>query len=354
MSHGKLRVAVLKGNGIGPEITDATKTVLESTGIEFDWIDSLVAEEAIAAHGHPLPPETVRQLYEAKLCLKAPLIVNKLEGRVTCTQPDGSQMTYPSLNNAVRRELGLFVNQRPIKGYAGVSGQYADLDIVIMREVTEDIYIGYEYPIGDDAAQAIKLITRSAATKVAKYAFEYAVKQGRKKVTCLHKANVLNYTDGLFLRCFMEVAKEYPQISSDDMMIDAACYHIIRSPSKFDVIVAPNQYGDIFSDLAAGLVGSLGLAPGANIGDKACTFEASHGAAPDIAGQGIANPLALILSGAELLSTASYAKEAAAVRSAVDEVVRRRECLTPDLGGKATSTELTAAVAKAVKDILSR
>ncbi|KAK7212201.1 hypothetical protein V2G26_019379 [Clonostachys chloroleuca] len=349
-----MHIGVLKGNGIGPEITAATQYVLEATGLPLEWVDIAIADEAIAAHGHPLPPETVKQLRDVKLSIKAPLIVNKLQGRISCVQPGGTSQTYPSLNNAIRRELRLFVNPRPIRGFPGISGRHEKLDVIIMREVTEDVYIGHEHQIGDDiAAEAIKLTTRAAATKVAKYSFEYARKHGRKRVTCLHKANVLNFTDGLFLRCFQEVSNDYPEIEADDMMIDVACYTIVRDPLRFDVIVASNQYGDIFSDLAAGLVGSLGLAPGANIGDNASTFEASHGAAPDIAGKGIANPLALILSGAELLDAANQPKEAKAVRDAVRNVVQARTALTPDLGGSGTTDSLAAAVAAEVKKLLA-
>ncbi|OOQ81916.1 3-isopropylmalate dehydrogenase, chloroplastic [Penicillium brasilianum] len=338
-------IGILKGDGIGPEITRATQLVLEATGIPIEWKELSVGEEAIKISGHPLPLSTVRQLREVKYSIKAPFIVNKLEGRIRCTQPNGSEITYPSFNNAVRRELGLFVNPRPIKGFPGISGRYEKLDVVIMREITEDIYIGHEHMIGDDiAAEAIKLTTRAAATRVATYSFEYARQHGRKKVTCLHKANVLNYTDGLFLRCFGEVSKAYPDIEADDMMIDAACYTMCRDPTRFDVIVTANQYGDILSDLAAGLVGSLGLAPGMNIGDGIATFEACHGAAPDIAGKGIANPLALILSGAELLRMAGYEKEAKAVRDAVCAVVEAKVDLTPDLDGRGTTASVTAAV----------
>ena len=348
-----LHVGILKGNGIGLEITKATQRVLEATGVLFKWEDIPIAVEGIAAYGHPLAPQTVQRLREIGVNIKAPLIVNKLEGRITCVQPDGSELTYPSLNNAVRRELGLFVNPRPIRGFPGVSGRHEVMDLVVMREVTEDIYIGHEHKIGDDiAAEAIKLTTRAAATRVAKYSFDYARKLCRKRVTCLHKANVLNYTDGLFLRCFYEVAASYPEIQADDMMIDAACYTVVKDPARFDVICTANQYGDIFSDLAAGLAGSLGLAPGSNIGDGVAVFEASHGAAPDIAGKGIANPLALILSGAELLDYVGKQKEATAVRNAIRTVIESKTNLTPDLGGTGSTESLTDAVATEVMKLV--
>lgn len=231
-----MRIGVLKGNGIGPEITEATITVLNSTGLPLEWVYIPIAEEAIAKYGHPLPQETVQAIRESKFVIKAPLLVNKGEGRLTCVHPDGGEMTYPSLNNAIRRELSLFVNPRPIRGIPGVSGRYTDLDVVVMREITEDVYIGWEHRIGNTAATAIKLTTREAAIRVARFSFDYARKNGRKKVSCLHKANVLNYTDGLFLNCCREVAKDYPDIAFDDFMIDAACYTIVKQPEKFDVL----------------------------------------------------------------------------------------------------------------------
>jgi len=339
-----MHIGILKGNGIGPEITAATQRVLTATGRPFTWVDIPIADEAIALHGHPLPRETVEALKAVRVSLKGPLIVDKLQGRLTCVHRDGTEHTYPSLNNAIRRELALFVNPRPILGMGALSGRHAALDMVIMREITEDVYIGWEHQIGDYAAEAIKLTTRAASERVARYSFEFARQNGRKRVTCVHKANVLNYTDGLFLRCCREVAAQFPEIAFDDCMIDAACYHVVKNPARFDVVVASNQYGDIFSDLGAGLIGSLGLAPGANIGPDAAVFEASHGAAPDIAGRGIANPVALILSGALLLRHVGLPTEAARVEHAVREVVLAGEVLTPDLGGSATTEQVTDAI----------
>lgn len=340
-----MRIGFIEGNGIGPEITAATRCVLESTGIAIEWVEIPIADVALPKYGHPLPSAAVEMLANVKVSIKAPLIVNKLQGRITCRQPNGTELTYPSLNNAIRRECKHFVNPRPIKGYTGISGKHESMDIVVMREITEDIYIGHEHIIGDDlAAEAIKLVTRHAATKIARYSFDYARLNGRRRLTCLHKANVLNLTDGLFLRCFYEVAKEYQDLIADDMMIDAACYTIVKDPMRFDIVVSPNQYGDIFSDLAAGLAGSLGLAPGANIGETMSMFEASHGAAPDIAGKGIANPIALVLSGALLLESVGRTSEASWVRHAVANVLSCPSNLTGDLGGKATTQQLTKAI----------
>lgn len=349
-----LRIGVIPGDGIGPEIAKATQCVLEATGIPITWEYIEVGEEATKKRGHALPPSTVAQLKAVRNVIKAPLVVNKLQGRISCAQPDGSINTYPSLNNAIRRELDLFVNPRIIKGFRGVSGKYESLDIAIMREITEDVYFGHEHRIGNDvAAEAVKLTTRAAALKVSEYAFQYAQRHGRKHVTCLHKANVLGLTDGLFLRCFWEVSQKYPDIHADDMMIDAACYTVILKPERFDVVVTSNQYGDIFSDLVAGLAGSLGLAAGVNIGDAVSTFEACHGAAPDIANQGIANPVALILSASNLLEAEGYKREASAIYQATGIIMESKDALTPDLGGLGTTDGLAEAIAVKVKGILN-
>lgn len=343
-----MKLGVLEGNGIGPEITQATKHILEATGLPLEWVHIPIAEEAVQKYGHPLPQETVKALRDVKVSLKAPLLVDKMQGRITCVHDDGSEHTYPSLNNAIRRELELFVNPRPVRGIPNLSGKYENLDVVVMREITEDVYIGWEHKIGRHAAQAIKLTTREAATRVAKYSFEYARMNNRKKVTCFHKANVLNYTDGLFLECFREVAQLYPEIEADDFMIDAACYTAVKMPEKFDVVVAANQYGDIFSDLAAGLAGSLGLGAGANIGEYASTFEACHGAAPDIAGKGCANPVALTLSGALMLRHVGHPVEAEKVERMVREVLAEGKFRTPDLGGAASTMQLADEIAKRI------
>jgi isocitrate dehydrogenase (NAD+) len=348
------RIGVLKGNGIGPEITEATKLVLEATGLPFEWVDIPIAEEAVKRYSHPLPREVIQMLKDVRVSIKAPIIVNKLEGRITCIDDDGSEVTYPSLNNAIRRALRLFVNPRPIRGIRGISGRYEALDVTIMREVTEDVYVGLEHKIGDHAAEAIKLTTREASIRVARFSFDYARKNGGKRVSCLHKANVLNFTDGLFLRCCREVAAEYPEIEFNDYMIDAACYVMVRQPDAFDVIVTSNQYGDIISDLGAGLIGSLGLAPGANIGEGVAVFEASHGAAPDIAGKGIANPIALILSGVEMLRYLGHTREAAAVSEGVQMALASHENRTPDLGGSSTTAQLTRSIVVATEHNLSR
>lgn len=341
-----MKLGVMKGNGIGPEIVEAAKYVLEATGLDITWVDIPVAEEAFKLYRHPLPQESINALKDVKIAIKGPLIVEKMSGRITCKHEDGSEATYPSINNAIRRELKLFVCPRPIRGVPNISEKYENLDVVIMREITEDIYSGLEHRIGDIAAEAIKLTTREAVERVSRYSFDYARKNKRKKVTCAHKANALSFTDGLFLKCFREVAAQYPDIESDDYMIDATCYSLVRFPEKFDVIVAANQYGDILSDLAAGLAGSLGIAPGGNIGEYASVFEASHGAADDIAGRGIANPAALILSGAFMLRHVGKTTQAETVERSIRSVLSQRLNLTPDLGGTASTMQFTEAITK--------
>lgn len=341
-----MKVGVVRGNGIGPEITEATLHVLEATGLDFEWVPIDIGTDAEEKYGHPLPQISVRKLREVKVAIKAPLLVDKFKGRIYCEHEDGSVGIYPSLNNAVRRELGLFADPRPIRGIPGISGRYETLDVHIMREITEDVYSGIEHMIGDWAAECTKLTTREAATRIAEYSFDYARKNHRSHVTCVHKANAVSMADGLFLKCFREVAAKNPDIPSDDFMVDASAFYLAKCPEKFDVIVASNQYGDILSDLAAGLVGSLGLAPGANIGpDGLCVAEASHGAAPDIAGQGIANPVALILSGAFLLRHMGFMREAKWVEDATIYTLSHKTALTPDLGGNASTMGVARAIA---------
>ncbi|EGO64812.1 isocitrate/isopropylmalate dehydrogenase family protein [Acetonema longum] len=342
------KIGVIEGNGIGPEQMQATKYVLEATGLPFQWVDIPVAQSAMEKYGHPLPQESVKKLRELKVNIKGPLMVDRMLGRITCVHDDGSSEIYPSINNAIRRELNLFVSPRPIKGFPGISGKHADMDVVIMREITEDIYIGWEHQIGDMAAEAIKVTTREAVTRVTKFSFDYARKYNRKKVTCVHKANALSISDGFFLKCFMEVAANYLDIEADDYFVDAVAFNLAKFPKKYDVLVASNQYGDILSDLAGGLAGSLGLAPGANIGENVAIFEATHGAAPDIAGKGLANPISLILSGAAMLRHIGCCEEADNVENATRKVLSDGKVLTPDLNGTAKTMELAEAIAKAV------
>lgn len=341
-----LRIGVIEGNGIGPELVRATKRVLNATGLAIEWIDVPVGDAAFEAYGHPLPPESVKLLKDIGVLLKGPMAVERCMGRVVCVHEDGSEHVYPSINNAIRRELTLFVAPRPIRGFPAISGKFAELDVVIMREITEGIYAGIEFQIGEDLAQAVKVTTRQAVERLAHYSFQYARKRNRRKVTCVHKANALSITDGLFLRTFLDVAKQYPDIPHDDCFVDATAFNLAKNPGKFDVIVTDNQYGDILSDLAGGLAGSLGVAPGANIGERVAMFEATHGSAPDIAGKGICNPISLVLSGAALLAHVGCDAEAKKVECGVLRALSQTAVLTPDLGGKATTDQLVDEIIK--------
>jgi isocitrate dehydrogenase (NAD+) len=296
-----------------------------------------------------LPWDSLQQIRKLGVAIKGPLIAQRASGGVHVESPEGVRR-HASINNGLRRELGAFANLRPLRGWPRISGRYENLDIVIVRELTEDLYIGCERQVDDDTAEAIKRISRSATSRVTRFACEYAVAAGRKRVTAVHKANVLHLTDGLFLESARQTAKEYPSLLFDDQMIDAACYRLVKYPEQFDVLVLPNQYGDIFSDLAAGLIGSLGLAPGANIGSQATFFEATHGAAPDIAGRGEANPIALILSGAMLLDHLGERDAAGRIRRGIESALAGGQTLTPDLGGVASTTELTQSICRALQE----
>ncbi len=334
-------VAIIRGDGIGPEITAATQRVLEATGVPFEWVEAPMGRDGRERLGAELPAESLETVRRIGVAIKAPLLAERLSGGVVV-----NARRYPSVNNALRRELGAFVNLRPIRGWEGVSGAYRHLDVVIVREVTEDTYIGLERRVDADTAEAIKRITRSATCRAAEFACQYALRHGRRRITAIHKANVLHCTDGLFLQTAHDVVTRYPQLEFDDRMVDAACYLLVKQPELFDVLLLPNQYGDIISDLAAGLAGSLGLAPGANFGPQTAVFEASHGAAPDIAGQGIANPIGLVLSGAMLLDHLNQPEAADRVRRAVAAVLHCRQDLTPDLGGRGATHSLAEAICR--------
>jgi len=342
------KIAVVRGDGIGPEITDAAIEIMLRSGARLDCVQVPVGGDAETAFGEPLPYSSIQQLLSIGVVLKAPLVAPRRSGGVV-VQGNGFIRRHPSINNGLRRELGSFVNVRPVRGWRGLSGAYADMDLVIMREVTEDLYSGLEYQVDDDTAEATKRITGTASRRIAEWSCLYAERFGRRKVMAVHKANVLHLTDGLFLESVRSVVAKHPGLEFEEQAIDAACYLAVKKPGMFDVVVLPNQYGDIFSDLAAALAGSLGLAPGANIGEDTAMFEAAHGAAPDIAGQGIANPIGLVLSGALLLDHIGQREAAERVRFAITELLETRRSLTPDLGGTATTREFTEAACMAMQ-----
>ena len=343
-------VAIIRGDGIGPEISEATQRVLEAAGASIRWHDAPAGEDGLARAGRELPLSTIETIRRLGVALKAPLLAGRCTGGVV-VEDNGRSRRHPSVNNGIRRELNLFVNVRPVRGWADLSGAYAALDIVIMREITEDIYSGIERKLDGGAAEAVKRVTRSACERLARYACEYALRYGRRTINAIHKANVLHLTDGLFLETVRAVTSGFASLGFSETAVDAACYGLVKKPQSFDVMVMPNQYGDIVSDLAAALAGSLGLAPGANIGADAAVFEAAHGAAPDITGKGIANPIGLILSGAMMLDHLGEADAAARVRAAVDAVLADPRLRPPDLGGSAGTAVLTDALCGAAQAV---
>src|SRR5215212_2173030 len=333
MAH---RVTLIPGDGIGPELAEATRRVLEATGVAFEWEHQDAGEAMIAAHGTPLPDAVLESIRRNKVALKGPI-----------TTPVGGG--FRSANVTLRQALGLYANLRPARSMEGLETRYEDVDLVIVRENTEDLYAGIEHMVGPDAAESIKIITRAASERIARYAFEYAVANGRRKVTAVHKANIMKLSDGLFLESCRTVAATYDgRIEFEDRIVDNMCMQLVQKPDLYDVLVLPNLYGDIVSDLCAGLVGGLGVAPGANIGERAAVFEPVHGSAPKYAGLDKANPTALILSGVLMLRHLGYPDVADNVERALREVIADGRTVTYDLGGTAG----TAAFADAIIDRL--
>ena len=324
-------VVLIPGDGIGPEIMEASRRVIDATGVEINWIPMEAGAAQIEKHGSPIPPAVVDAIRTYGVAYKGPI-----------TTPVGTG--FRSVNVVMRRELDLYANIRPSKPYPNVPSRFENVDLVVVRENTEDLYAGIEHMIGDVAAESIKLMTKAGCERIVRYAFEYAVKNHRRKVTAVHKANIMKCTDGMFLRVAREIAAEYPQIEFDDMIIDALCMRLVQTPEKFDVMVMPNLYGDIVSDLCAGLVGGPGLAPSANIGDGKAMFEAVHGSAPQIAGQGIANPTALLLSGAMMLRHLGEADAAQRIENAVSALIAEGKQVTQDLGGTLSTSEYADAL----------
>ena len=329
-------VTLIPGDGIGPEVTQATVDIIMASGANIEWEVWEAGINAITEYGEPLPQQVVESLRRNKVGLKGPI-----------TTPVGKG--FRSVNVGLRNALELYANVRPIKNYKNIESRYTGIDMVVIRENTEDLYTGIEHMVGKDAAEAIKIITREASERICRYAFELARKQGRKKVTAGHKANIMKLTDGLFLECAQKIAREYPDIQFEDRIVDALCMNLVQFPERFDVLVLPNLYGDIISDLCAGLVGGLGVAPGANIGEEGALFEAIHGSAPDIAGQNIANPLAMTLSGVEMLKYLGFDQEAQRVMKGIEAVLSQKNKLTRDLGGNAGTNDMAQSIIQAMK-----
>lgn len=337
MSHV---VTLIPGDGIGPEITAATRKVLQATGVKFDWDEQVAGMAAVDRSGDPLPDATVESIRRTHLALKGPL-----------TTPVGGG--YRSVNVGLRKEFELYANLRPVRSFQGI-GVFANVDLVLVRENVEGLYVGVEHfvRVGNDpraVAESMAIVTRVGCERIIRYAFEYAVRNGRKKVTIVHKANILKMVSGLFLEVGRAVAAEYEgRVTCNDLIIDNAAMQMVIRPEQMDVMVTTNMFGDILSDLAAGLVGGLGLAPGGNIGTHAAVFEAVHGSAPDIAGKGVANPAALIMAGAMMLDHIGEVGAGNRVRAAVARVIEQDQVRTRDLGGTATTTEFGDAVVRRI------
>jgi isocitrate dehydrogenase (NAD+) len=328
------RVTLIPGDGIGPEIAAAARLVLEATGVGFEWHVVDAGEGVMAEFGTPLPDHVLDSIRRDRVALKGPITTPVGEG-------------FRSVNVALRQALGLYANVRPARSMKGLDTRYENVDLVIVRENTEDLYIGIEHMVTPDAAESIKIITRAASERIARYAFEYAIANGRHKVTAVHKANIMKLTDGLFLESCRTVAATYEGrgVEFEDRIVDNMCMQLVQKPELYDVLVLPNLYGDIVSDLAAGLVGGLGVAPGANIGTEAAVFEPVHGSAPKHAGLDKANPTALILSGALMLRHLGETAAAERVEAAVRDVIAAGETVTYDLGGTAGTAAFGEAVA---------
>jgi len=329
MSH---RVTLIPGDGIGPELAEATRRVLDASGVALEWEVVDAGEAVMAQYGTPLPDHVLESIRRNRVALKGPITTPVGEG-------------FRSVNVTLRQALGLYANVRPVRSIPGVESRYDDVDLVIVRENTEDLYAGIEHMVGRDAAESIKIITREASERIARYAFDYAVANGRRKVTAVHKANIMKLSDGLFLESCRTIAAGYEgRIEFEDRIVDNMCMQLVQKPDLYDVLVLPNLYGDIVSDLAAGLVGGLGVAPGANIGTEAAVFEPVHGSAPKYAGQDRANPTALILSGALMLRHMGELHAAERVESALRAVIAEGRTLTRDLGGTAGTSGFADAV----------
>ncbi|MEW6366979.1 MAG: isocitrate/isopropylmalate dehydrogenase family protein [Acidobacteriota bacterium] len=314
------KIVLIKGDGIGPEVCGACVEVIKAAGVDIVWVEAHLGIPAIEKHGTPLPDATLELVREHRVALKGPT-----------TTPVGGG--FASVNVGLRKALNLYANVRPVKSFEGIRSRYESVDIVILRENTEDLYSGLEHEIVPGVVESLKIITERASRRVAQFAFDYAMRHNRKKVTAIHKANIMKLSDGLFLRCIREVARNYPQVVYDEKIVDNAAMQLVLNPTQFDILLNENLYGDILSDLAAGLVGGLGLIPGANIGDGGvAVFEAVHGSAPDIAGKRLANPTALMLSGVMMLRHIGEDSAADRIEEALRRFYRGTE-RTADLGG---------------------
>jgi isocitrate dehydrogenase (NAD+) len=331
-------VTLIPGDGIGPEVAQATRRAVDATGVKIDWEIAELNSDLILKTGESLPQSVIDSLNRTHVGLKGPV-----------TTPIGGG--FSSVNVALRKKLDLYANVRPVHSLPGIATRFQDvkIDMVIFRENTEDLYSGLENEVVPGVVTGIKVITRTASLRIAEYAFKFAVQAGRKKITAIHKANIMKQADGLFLRCAREVAERYPQIQYNELIVDNASMQMVMRPEQFDILLLPNLYGDIISDLAAGLVGGLGIVPGANMGDNHAVFEAVHGSAPDIAGKGLANPTALMMSAVLMLIHLKESAAAARLQAAIEKVYADGKHTTGDVGGNASTEEFTNAVIAAMK-----
>ncbi|MFN2516833.1 MAG: isocitrate dehydrogenase (NAD(+)) [Pyrinomonadaceae bacterium] len=328
MSH---RITLIPGDGIGPEVASNVVRIIEASGVDIEWETHYAGAQALEKFGETLPKELLDSILLNKVALKGPV-----------TTPVGKG--FASVNVGLRKTLDLYANLRPVRALPNVPCRYPELDLVVVRENTEDLYSGIEHVVVPGVVESIKIITEKASTRIARFAFEFSRRENRKKVTAVHKANIMKLSDGLFLECFYKVAKDNTEIQADDKIVDNACMQLVMRPEQFDVMLLENLYGDIVSDLCAGLIGGLGLVPGANIGEKGAVFEAVHGSAPDIAGQGIANPTALLQSGILMLRHLGEREAADRTENAMLKVFEEGKVLTKDIGGTAKTAEFADAI----------
>lgn len=333
------KITLINGDGIGPEITDSVVKIIDATGLKIDWDLQTAGADVIVSEGTPLPKRVLESIKKNKVALKAPV-----------TTPIGKG--FRSVNVQLRKELDLYANLRPCKNLPNIKTKFDNVDIVVVRENTEDLYAGIERQIDNDTAESIKIITRKASERISKFAFDYAVKNNRHEVCVVTKANIMKLSDGLFLECFRNISKDYPQIKTREILVDNLCMQLVQKPEQFDVLVLPNLYGDIVSDLCAGLIGGLGVAQGANIGLDCAVFEPVHGSAPDIKGQNKANPTALLLSAIEMLKYIGENDVAEQINKALFKTLADG-IFTLDIDGKATNTEFTEAIIRNLTSNLS-
>jgi isocitrate dehydrogenase (NAD+) len=332
------KITLLPGDGIGPEVTAAVVAIIECAGVDVEWEKHVVGAEALAEFGDPLPQLVLDSILKNRVALKGPVTTPIATG-------------FASINVRLRKTLDLYANLRPVRSMPNIVTRFENVDLVIVRENTEDLYSGLEHEVVPGVVESLKIITEKASTRIARFAFEYARTHGRKRVTAVHKANIMKLSDGLFLQCFRNVAKGYPEIVADDRIVDNLCMQLVVNPTQFDILLLENLYGDIVSDLAAGLVGGLGVVGGANIGEAGAVFEAVHGSAPDIAGQNKANPLALLQSAVLMLH---HINETAAAKRIELAIVKVLDCgpghRTRDIGGTGTTADFTAAICDTLRN----